>query len=183
MLFCRLKKIDQALVNIAWTWLSRCRKLSHSFFIFTKDTSPYDRLQQISLPVMHQTGSVIQTNAVKASLLMFCHHLIIVMISSTRLSIEQSPDGKRNRKTFWKMGRDFFSVSYFTHFVFSFFIDFYKKQHVPAKQSNIPSTIFFSIFSLKNTLPATADPIMDPPVIMGYKTVAGRFLAPISCSK
>lgn len=36
-------------------------------------------------------------------------------------------------------------------------------------------------FSLRNKTPNKDVKIIQPPVISGYKTVAGKFLAPISC--
>ena len=38
----------------------------------------------------------------------------------------------------------------------------------------------FETFSLKNNIPATEDKIIVPPVIIGYKTVAGKCFAPFN---
>lgn len=57
---------------------------------------------------------------------------------------------------------------------------FYKNMHVPIKHSAMPKAVRFPTFSLKITMPDIVLKIIVPPVIMGYKTVAGRFTAPIS---
>lgn len=39
----------------------------------------------------------------------------------------------------------------------------------------------FEICSLKNIIPVTDEKIIVPPVINGYKIVAGKFFAPLNC--